>query len=51
MQGIFECPMVVKNNNSKVPMKLSFGCEKGEKSQKKWAMKGSNDYEKKTTHW
>ena len=30
-------------------MKLSFGSEKSEKSQKKWAMKGNTDYEKKTT--
>ena len=28
-------------------MKLGFGSEKGEKSQKKWAMKGNTDYEKK----
>ena len=32
-----------------MPMTLSFGSEKGEKSQKKWAMKGNTDYEKKTT--
>ena len=32
-------------------MKLSFGSQKGENSQKKWAMKGNTDYEKKTTHW
>ena len=32
-------------------MTLSFGSEKGEKSQKKWAMEGNTDFEKKTTHW
>ena len=34
-----------------MPMTLSFGSEKGEKSQKKWAMEGNTDFEKKTTHW